>query len=151
MADTQRPMNLIATAVSPHRFVILALGLATLAVPLTGCDKPDTSANEEPPAETLVDRSTQQGVELKAEDLLNPQQKKALASGPGAIEYPAAFSGKPVKTTKDDDGLIIDDFVVGKGSEATSEKILKIHYQGFLTNGYKFDDSKPRGKAPIRF
>ena len=58
MADTQRPMNLIATAVSPHRFVILALGLATLAVPLTGCDKPDTSANEEPPAETLVDRST---------------------------------------------------------------------------------------------
>ena len=123
--------------------LLLTLGLSLVA---TGCDQKG-GVFEEPEPELLVDRTTPRVANLNPSDLMTDQQKKALASGPGEIQYTAPFDGEPVVTKKDPDGLIIEDFVVGKGSAAEGDKILKIHYQGYLTNGFMFDDSHPRGKA----
>ena len=125
---------------------LAALTMIGVAPALTGCDSGAAPA-EAPAPEQLVDRSAPRGVDIKAEDLLTPAQKQAMAAGTGSIEYPAPFDGKPVTSTKGEDGLIIEDFVVGKGPKAEGNKIVKIHYQGFLTNGFKFDDSHPRGST----
>ena len=124
--------------------VMLALALSMVS---TGCDQKGATVFEEPAPEVLVDRTTPRVANLKPSDLMSEQQKKSLASGPGKIEYNAPFDGRPVVTKKDPDGLVIEDYVVGKGSVAEGDKILRIHYKGFLMNGFVFDDSHPRGKA----
>ena len=43
--------------------------------------------------------------------------------------------------------LEIEDLVVGDGDEATSGKIVEVHYVGTLTNGSKFGSSRDRGKG----
>ena len=42
------------------------------------------------------------------------------------------------------------DLVVGTGIEATSGKVVSVHYVGTLTNGTKFDSSRDRG-TPFEF
>lgn len=147
MIDTQAAMTLpnreISTSMMLGTSLMLTLGLSLVA---TGCDQ-KSGADVEPEPELLVDRTTPRVANLNPSDLMTEQQKKALTSGPGKIVYTAPFDGKAVSTQKDPDGLIMEDFVVGKGPAAEGDKILKIHYQGYLTNGYKFDDSHPRGKA----
>ena len=103
--------------------LITALCLTAIS---TGCDQKATASSEEPAAEVLVDRSAPRVADLKPEDLLSEQQKKALSSGPGSITYTAPFSGEPVMIKKDPDGLIMEDFVVGQGASAEGDKILKI-------------------------
>lgn len=46
--------------------------------------------------------------------------------------------------------LEIVDTVVGKGAEATTGKMITVHYTGTLTNGTKFDSSLDR-KEPFSF
>lgn len=62
----------------------------------------------------------------------------ALALGVGAL---GGCTKKGLQTT---------DTVVGSGPEATSGKVLTVHYSGFLQNGTKFDSSLDRGQ-PFRF
>ena len=45
-----------------------------------------------------------------------------------------------------DNGLKIEDQVVGSGAELTSGKTAVVHYTGWLENGTKFDSSKDRGQ-----
>ena len=40
--------------------------------------------------------------------------------------------------------LIIEDLVVGDGTEAQAGKEVTVHYTGWLTDGSKFDSSKDR-------
>lgn len=40
--------------------------------------------------------------------------------------------------------LIIEDILVGTGSEAVAGNTVTVHYTGWLTNGTKFDSSKDR-------
>lgn len=40
--------------------------------------------------------------------------------------------------------LIIEEIVVGSGSEAVPGNTVTVHYTGWLTNGSKFDSSKDR-------
>lgn len=40
--------------------------------------------------------------------------------------------------------LIIEDILVGSGSEAIAGNTVTVHYTGWLTNGTKFDSSKDR-------
>jgi FKBP-type peptidyl-prolyl cis-trans isomerase len=40
--------------------------------------------------------------------------------------------------------LIIEDILVGTGSEAIAGNTVTVHYTGWLTNGTKFDSSKDR-------
>ncbi|MGE5385162.1 MAG: FKBP-type peptidyl-prolyl cis-trans isomerase [Betaproteobacteria bacterium] len=47
-------------------------------------------------------------------------------------------------------GLVIEDIVVGEGSEATVRSQVTVHYTGWLTSGSKFDSSKDRDD-PFRF
>jgi FKBP-type peptidyl-prolyl cis-trans isomerase FkpA len=46
--------------------------------------------------------------------------------------------------------LQVDDVVVGTGDEALKEKMVSVHYTGWLTDGKKFDSSKDRGQ-PFQF
>jgi FKBP-type peptidyl-prolyl cis-trans isomerase len=42
-------------------------------------------------------------------------------------------------------GLIIEELVVGSGTDARSGQKVSVHYTGWLINGTKFDSSKDRG------
>ncbi len=46
--------------------------------------------------------------------------------------------------------LVIEDKVIGTGTEAVAGKKVTVHYSGFLTNGTMFDSSIPR-KTPFTF
>jgi len=53
--------------------------------------------------------------------------------------------------TKMEDKLIIEDSVVGTGTEAVSGKKITVNYTGTLTNGTKFDSSLNSGRTPFTF
>jgi len=61
---------------------------------------------------------------------------------PGAAE----MSDSKHATTTTASGLVIDELVVGTGSEAQSGKRVTVHYTGWLTDGTKFDSSVDRGE-----
>jgi FKBP-type peptidyl-prolyl cis-trans isomerase len=42
--------------------------------------------------------------------------------------------------------LIIEDLVIGEGTEATAGQHVSVHYTGWLTDGTKFDSSKDRNE-----
>jgi FKBP-type peptidyl-prolyl cis-trans isomerase FkpA len=46
--------------------------------------------------------------------------------------------------------LVIEDKLIGTGTEALAGKKVTVHYSGFLTNGTMFDSSIPR-KTPFTF
>jgi FKBP-type peptidyl-prolyl cis-trans isomerase len=46
--------------------------------------------------------------------------------------------------------LVMEDKLVGTGTEAVAGKKVTVHYSGFLTNGTMFDSSIPR-KTPFTF
>ena len=62
----------------------------------------------------------------------------------------SAYQGAALKTDKRSDGLIISDYNIGTGAEATEGHELRVHYQGTLKDGTEFDSSHKRGK-PIAF
>ena len=50
-----------------------------------------------------------------------------------------------------DGELIIEDIVVGKGTEAVKHSIVTVNYTGWLEDGKKFDSSLNPGRSPFRF
>ncbi|MFB3112477.1 MAG: FKBP-type peptidyl-prolyl cis-trans isomerase [Gemmatimonadales bacterium] len=52
--------------------------------------------------------------------------------------------------TKTASGLYIQDLTVGTGDEATSGATVTVHYEGWLSNGTKFDSSRDRNE-PFSF
>ena len=52
--------------------------------------------------------------------------------------------------TKTASGLYIQDLTVGTGDEATSGTTVIVHYEGWLSNGTKFDSSRDRNE-PFSF
>jgi len=52
--------------------------------------------------------------------------------------------------TKTASGLYIQDLTVGTGDEATSGATVTVHYEGWLSNGTKFDSSRDRDE-PFSF
>ncbi len=48
--------------------------------------------------------------------------------------------------TKTASGLYIQDLTVGTGDEATSGATVTVHYEGWLSNGTKFDSSRDRNE-----
>ena len=63
-------------------------------------------------------------------------------------EPTASASGKTIMET---DKLIIQDEVVGTGTEAVAGKKITVNYTGTLTNGTKFDSSLNPGRTPFEF
>ena len=52
--------------------------------------------------------------------------------------------------TRTASGLYIQDLTVGTGDEATSGATVTVHYEGWLSNGTKFDSSRDRNE-PFSF
>ena len=50
-----------------------------------------------------------------------------------------------------DNGLIIEDIIIGDGTIAEKYSIVTVHYTGKLQDGTVFDSSQKIGKEPIRF
>jgi FKBP-type peptidyl-prolyl cis-trans isomerase len=63
---------------------------------------------------------------------------------------PAATIAAKPRERKLDNGLIIEDTVVGTGKEAKAGQTVTVHYRGTLTDGTKFDASYDRGE-PFTF
>lgn len=68
------------------------------------------------------------------------------ASQPAPTASPIS---SPITTTMEN-GLKIQDTVVGTGAEAKNGNLLTVHYTGTLLNGKKFDSSIDRGQ-PFQF
>jgi FKBP-type peptidyl-prolyl cis-trans isomerase len=64
------------------------------------------------------------------------------------VEPIASASGKAIMET---DKLIIQDQVIGTGTEAVAGKKITVNYTGTLTNGTKFDSSLNPGRTPFEF
>jgi peptidylprolyl isomerase len=64
------------------------------------------------------------------------------------VEPIASASGKTIMET---DKLIIQDQVIGTGTEAVAGKKITVNYTGTLTNGTKFDSSLNPGRTPFEF
>lgn len=65
-------------------------------------------------------------------------------------QKPSGSTAASEKSSTENQGLIIEDIVVGTGAEATPNKTVTVHYTGTLTDGTKFDSSLDR-KEPFNF
>src|SRR5690348_5943538 len=91
-------------------------------------------------------------------DRVNDKDLAALTSSPtptaSAVASPtptASASVKPQgKIITMNNGLQIQDVVVGTGAEAKPGMMVSVHYTGTFTNGTKFDSSVDRGQ-PFQF
>ncbi|MEO7136264.1 MAG: FKBP-type peptidyl-prolyl cis-trans isomerase [Gemmatimonadales bacterium] len=67
---------------------------------------------------------------------------------------PAGFSASlgvdTAAMTKTPSGLRYQDITAGKGTPATAERTVSVHYTGWLPNGEKFDSSRDRNQ-PFSF
>lgn len=86
-----------------------------------------------------------------------PAPAPAAPAGPMAAPAPAAPKAweiaadrQPVERKELEGGLIVEDFVVGKGVEIAAEAALLINYHGTLkSNGNVFDSSFQRGQPAL--
>jgi FKBP-type peptidyl-prolyl cis-trans isomerase FkpA len=72
---------------------------------------------------------------------------KAVTSGPKGPASPAKVTGQPTTTAS---GLQYWDTVVGTGTTAIAGNTVKVHYNGYLSTGEKFDSSRDRDQ-PFSF
>lgn len=88
-----------------------------------------------------------------------PNLRTRFALSAFAIALPALLGAGVVMTQASDaaaqtrtleNGLVIEDVVVGKGAEAIQGSNISVHYTGTLEDGTKFDSSRDRG-TPFEF
>jgi len=60
-----------------------------------------------------------------------------------------AFEGKPLTTRKLDKGLVVVDYKLGEGPEATAGDTVSVHYRGTLKDGTEFDSSLARPRPLV--
>ena len=71
----------------------------------------------------------------------------AVTPTPTATPRPTLETGEPIQY---DNGLVVQDIVVGSGKTAENGDTLNAHYIGKLENGTVFDESYGRGQ-PLQF
>jgi len=141
---TLTPSTLVGTRLTLP--LALTLG-AAVALGATACGGPEEVIEEDAaPPEFRPDRTKLRKVDIDTSALLTPAMKAAMDGAPGEITYDAPYDGTPVAKKKTPDGLLMEDFVLGEGRAIDENTMVKLHYQGYLTNGFKFDDSYARGQ-----
>ncbi len=82
----------------------------------------------------------------KISDYTSPTSAATITSGSAPTPQTSVAAKKQIM----DNGLEIQDLVVGTGAEATVGKKITVNYTGTLTDGTKFDSSKDHG-TPFSF
>ena len=72
----------------------------------------------------------------QAADAQSESFRQKAAAEPGAVKTPS--------------GLVFRTLTPGKGVSPTATSVVKVHYEGTLTNGTVFDSSRKRGE-PVEF
>ena len=82
-----------------------------------------------------------------AEIDLGVEPQAQVSDGTGLNKEPTSGLGQPIQY---DNGLVVQDVVVGNGKTAENGDTLSAHYTGALEDGTVFDESYGRGQ-PIQF
>ena len=77
-----------------------------------------------------------------------PDQAQAQAVTQSEVTGTVVTNSKPITM---ENGLIIEDTVIGNGAEAKAGMAVTVDYVGTLTNGTKFDASKDHGNTGFTF
>lgn len=122
--------------------LLLVIALAVVMV-LGGCKAKETPTATAPaqPAATAETPAPA----LEAPKPASPTGKEEAVEAARKLGTP---SENPIVTTAS--GLQYIDVKTGDGAEAVTEKLVSVHYTGWLVNGTKFDSSKDRGQ-PFQF
>jgi FKBP-type peptidyl-prolyl cis-trans isomerase len=75
------------------------------------------------------------------DDSLSAPPDSGSPSNPATETFAPALGVNLSAMTKKSDNLYVQDLVVGTGTEATSGRILRVFYSGYLINGTKFDSN----------
>lgn len=85
-----------------------------------------------------------------SEDLIEVPSPTATPAATPISEGGQPFDPAQGKPVRYDNGLIVQDIIVGNGKVAANGDTLAAHYIGTLENGTKFDSSYDRGQ-PLEF
>jgi FKBP-type peptidyl-prolyl cis-trans isomerase FkpA len=72
-----------------------------------------------------------------------------IPSNPAVETFASALGVNIAAMTRRSDNLFIQDLVVGTGTEAVSQRTVRVTYSGFLINGNRFDSNV--GGSPFSF
>jgi peptidylprolyl isomerase len=115
-----------------------ALGLIAS---LAGCGGQQTQVEQQTTTTTQTTQSA------PPEQTSNIPRGALLKQAPSAPEQQQSSQGSLVSTPS---GLQYQDLVVGKGAQPRAGQTVTVHYNGYLTNGSKFDSSVDKGQ-PFQF
>ncbi len=124
-------------------WLLLVIALAAMLA-LSGCkakETPTTATTTEPAA-------TAETPAAPAPESPKPASPTGKEEAVEAARKLGTPSENPVVTTAS--GLQYIDVKTGEGAAAVSNKLVSVHYTGWLVNGTKFDSSKDRGQ-PFQF
>ncbi len=79
-----------------------------------------------------------------------PPAKPSVSGQPEALTYAPSLQVKLDSAERRPSGLYVHDVVVGTGAVADSMATAKVHYTGYLADGFKFDSSVER-QEPFYF
>lgn len=125
--------------------------LATLSTLATGCSSPPASAGDSgSKAAATASESPPDAVEPAPVDVPAVTRTAFHPFAPGSIRLSAPYDGEPLVTTTLDEGLKVEDYVLGEGEPVVEGSYVTFHYVGYMDDGFVYESSRRR-KRPYSF